>query len=472
MSKKPKRTKESDNGYPASPEALGEYQVSFLTGLAGSGKTTCLRGWLDEALEKRDGTIRFAASTGVAAINLSPSIGTVNHLFGYGLSPRFRGEFKEKEAMLRNYPSPATERGIGNAAECRTLVLEEASMIGAVHLDWLDFFLRRVSTRKGFDCDRPFGGRKVVLVGDPMQLHPVKDDWFWKSNALNDAECNVRMLGRSRRQERGEFLDRLNRIRHGDFDGDVRQWLRSREEKPPDDCLSIVARNEDVERLNAAKLTAFEDGLYTLEATVTGPDTTVGALFSDMPVPPKLTLAEGAQVMIRVNGPDLTYVNGTLGTLLAFDDDGAGVLTRDGKEVWVPPFTWCNDLFHNAEYWRQVSKRKREHDLESQLEWFHAGEAKRRGKGYAAATQVPVRVCYGLTVHKAQGLTLDLASVDLTRASRRAPALAYVALSRLRTEAGLYTVAPDKWPMLADPEATGLWDALVKSESNRNGGAK
>lgn len=391
----------------------------FLTGKAGTGKTTFLKGLLQECTDKRV----VVAPTGIAAINAN---GVTMHSF-------FQLPF---HPFLPDAPSMSSEVSDTNKEiirELELLIIDEVSMVRADMLDAIDYRLRKVRQNS-----EPFGGVQLLLIGDLFQLPPVavpeeydmlKEHYdslfFFASKALKQSDFVTVELDKIFRQDDKEFKDILNSIREGKASRYIIERLNKRyvpDFIPPKDepYIRLVTHNAQAEKINREEMENLEGKKYTIEATIVGefPE-------SSYPVPYTLILKEGAHVMTTKNKSG-EYSNGSLGIVTAVDVDGISVkLIDSGKIVKVEEETWDNivykleDVAEKDERGKSIGKKKKV-IVEECLGSF---------------TQFPLRPAWAITIHKSQGLSFDRAIIDVSRSFMAGQT--YVALSRCRSLQGL-----------------------------------
>ena len=372
----------------------------FLTGRAGAGKTTLIKSLLDRI----PGEAAVVAPTGVAAVNAG---GQTIHSF-FKLPPRLieRGEVHRL-------------RDTRVIKALRTLVIDEISMVRSDLLQAIDTSLKVHRASKA-----PFGGVQMILVGDPHQLSPVVDGetgpiledwfggpWFFQADAFRGADFLMIELRRALRQDEPRFLKLLEGIRTASPTLEDGQVLRDLVDDTDPVTASethvvLTPTNAVANSINRARLNEIEGETWLYEAQIEGEfdERTPSAESS-------LELKVGARVMLLRNDAAPGWVNGTIGTIESLEPDA--VIMRVGKQsARIEPATW-----EKARY-----------------------EAGPRGgvqrKIIGSFKQMPLRLGWALTIHKAQGLTLDRVYVDMGR-GMFAHGQAYVALSRARTLAGL-----------------------------------
>lgn len=389
----------------------------FLTGKAGTGKTTFLRR-LKERSPKR---MIVVAPTGVAAINAGGV--TIHSFFQFPLAPYVPGSsFNTKDERFRF--SKEKKRIIRTLD---LLVIDEISMVRADLLDQIDAVLRLHKDR-----NRPFGGVQLLMIGDLSQLAPVarESDWtllreyyttpyFFGSKALQQTKHVTIELQHVYRQTDTIFVDILNEVRENRLTANGLAMLNSRyckEEKVlnSEGVIRLTTHNLTANNYNEQRMDSLKGKRYTYEAEITGtfPE-------SSYPAEKTLELKKGSQVMFLKNDTQgARYYNGKLGIITSLDDEHIKVRgLDDDTEVEVTPDVWTN-----ARY--VIDKETKE--IREEID----GEFR----------QYPLRLAWAITVHKSQGLTFDRAVIDVNAAF--AAGQVYVALSRLRSLEGLLLTAP------------------------------
>ena len=390
----------------------------FLTGKAGTGKTTFLRRLKEESSKR----IVVVAPTGIAAINAEGV--TIHSFFQLSFAPFIPdAQYKLKEQQYR-----FSKQKIRVIQSIDTLVIDEISMVRADLLDAVDNVLRRF--RKN---NLPFGGVQMVMIGDLGQLAPVaKDDewqmlsryydtpYFFSSLALKSTRYAIVELKTVYRQSDSHFVELLNRVRDNRADDSVLAALNSRyipNFQPPveEGCIRLTTHNFQAQQENDRQLALLPGKPYTYEASITGK-------YPEMlfPTEQTLTLKEGAQVMFVKNdsSADKAFYNGMLGTVTEINDKNLFVRTKDtGVVIKVEPEQWENTRYDINERTNEITE-----EVEGTF------------------TQLPVKPAWAITVHKSQGLTFDRAIIDVQRAFTHGQT--YVALSRCRTLEGLVLSAP------------------------------
>ena len=400
----------------------------FLTGMGGTGKTTTLKEFIATAQTKVDVT----APTGVAALNVGGM--TVHRFCGMLLGPAPGQSNDEYFAQLERDRRRSVLAGFNRVRRCRVLVIDEISMLPGRQLEFIEFLFRRLRGR-----DEPFGGCQVIVTGDFLQLPPVRTseaepyDWAFRSAAWEAGAFRSFVLDVVRRQDEPEFVRALGDFRVGRVWGPSARLLQSRVKHfPPATMPRLFTHNVQVNKWNDFQLSELAGEETVLEAQQSGPDHQREFLTKNLLTPATLRLKPGALVMFTVNKnePDRReplFVNGQTGFVESVERGASSVLVRveGGRVIPVERFDWRYDA----------------QDPES-----------------AVFSQFPLRLAWAMTIHKAQGLTLDSAYLDIRAA--REPGQAYVAVSRVRSLAGLQF---KEWPkgVHVSPEAIEFYRALA-----------
>lgn len=394
----------------------------YLTGPAGTGKTYVLNEFV-RFLTDRDVSVAVTASTGIAATHLNGL--TIHSWSGIGVRDFLTDTdielLVQREYLFRRFEKTAV------------LVIDEVSMITPEFFDSIDRLARAMR-----GSSAPFGGMQVVLSGDFFQLPPVRrssDDisFVVQSRAWRELDIRVCYLSEQFRQT-GDALSRiLTEMRAGEVSEDSRDLLRSCAEVVVHDIepTRLYTHNVDVDELNRKELMCIDAPLKTYTANTKGKASAVAQLQKGILAPQELELKVGASVMFVRNGFNEGYVNGTLGVVEELNETHPVVRTRDGVRIEAHPVEWSIE---------------------------------EDGKSLAVVAQVPLRLAWAITIHKSQGMTLDAARIDLSRAF--VSGQGYVALSRLRTIEGLVLEGLNERALSVHPQVQTL-DAYLQSESNR-----
>ena len=385
----------------------------FLTGAAGAGKTWLLLSYI-EFLRSHGVEVAVTASTGIAATHLNGK--TIHSWSGIGvrdhLTPADLDSLSTNQRIRRNY------------RKAKVLVIDEVSMLHPHQLDMVDQVARRL-----LDASLPFGGLQVILCGDFFQLPPVSrgttaaaTGFAFEAAAWQGGDFTVCYLHEQHRQEDDSLLAILNDIRSGIAGEQTKVPLRTRYKKEPEGpvkATKLYTHNVNVDRINAEELATLDGRERTFRMEGRGFQKLVEGLKKNCLAPEKLTLKVGAEVMFIKNAQDGSYANGTRAVVEDFAKDGGWPVVRtiDDERITVRPEEW-------------------------QLE--------ENGDIRAAITQVPLRLAWAITVHKSQGMTLDAAEIDLGNAFE--PGMGYVALSRVRSLAGLKLMNLNEIALRVHPE--------------------
>jgi hypothetical protein len=384
----------------------------FLTGRAGTGKTTFLRD-LKERSPKR---MIVVAPTGVAAINAGGV--TIHSFFQLPFGPRVPGYMENEDGRSMRFSSQ--KRNIIRSLDL--LVIDEISMVRADLLDSIDERLRQFRRN-----NQPFGGVQLLLIGDMQQLPPVVkgDEWellrkfydtpyFFSSRALQKSEYVTITLQYVYRQRDEKFINILNKIRDKQVDEKTLALLNERYKPdfdPGDEnYIILTTHNAKAKAINDKKLKALKGKKARFTASVTGN-------FPEYMYPTELELElkVGAQVMFVKNDPDAEkrFFNGKIGNITEIHEDGVVVrCPGDDEDIHVTPLEW-----QNVKYIIEEQNKEIKETVEGTF------------------TQIPLKLAWAITIHKSQGLTFDKAVIDSEAAF--AHGQVYVALSRCRSLEGL-----------------------------------
>lgn len=383
----------------------------FVTGRAGTGKTTLLHEFVQQTAK----VVAVCAPTGVAALAIGGQ--TIHSLLRLPLGIIGGRELgfipKESLAVLANLDA---------------LVIDEVSMVSADVLDGIDRRLRQAKRRK----NTAFGGVQLIMFGDPYQLAPVvsgqaekafyldhyRSPWFFDAKVWKETEMAVAELDTIHRQADEEFRSVLNALREGRMEPDMGRMLNDRGMRKPEDpeLITLTTTNSSVTRMNQVALERLPGKAKIAHASIEGDFGSTAAY----PADEELVMKIGAQVMFLRNdiqgseGP--RFVNGTLGRVTKITD--TVTVDVDGENVVVEPVTW-----EKIRYDYSPATKVMSHDVVAEF------------------TQFPLRLAWAVTIHKAQGKTLDAAVIDLGPKAF-APGQTYVAFSRLTSLDGLYLRRP------------------------------
>jgi ATP-dependent DNA helicase PIF1 len=364
---------------------------TLLTGAAGTGKTYLLNKFIKRA-KKSGKVIAVTATTGLAATHLNGT--TIHSWTGIGIYDELPKKFFEKMSKQR--------RDLINKADI--LVIDEISMLHDFRLDMIDEVLQRIR-----NVDKPFGGMQVVLCGDFFQLPPInrKDSknggFIHNSKVWQKSHFTVCYLTDQYRQTNDHaYSEILNGIRIGKLRPSQLAALQSRKKAVDDPFTArtrLLTTNVDVDIINQQHLDKLDGETYEYHMETSGGKSFVEILKKSCLAPEVLQLKKDAVVMCLKNAPNRIYVNGSLGVVIGFEKNTDFPIIRltNGREIIINPDTW--EL-------RDGDKRR------------------------ASLSQLPLRLAWAITIHKSQGMTLDSARIDLSKAF--VEGMGYVALSRIR----------------------------------------
>ncbi len=399
----------------------------FLTGKAGTGKTTFLHHLKEQPFKK----MIVVAPTGVAAINAGGV--TIHSFFQLPFGPIIpNGSTGTDHHDTKE--SPQNSRSIHRFSRAKIdiirsldlLVIDEVSMVRADLLDGVDEVLRRFRRN-----NKPFGGVQLLMIGDMHQLAPVikDDEWqllkdfytngfFFSSRALQKTNYVSIELKNIFRQSDEDFISLLNKVRDGVLDDDTLSKLNRRykpDEKYESDAIILTTHNHQSQTINNSKLNELPGKAFSFSAMVEGdfPE-------SSYPMDFKLVLKRGSQVMFNKNDSsgNREYFNGKIGTVSELSDDAISVrCPGDDHNIEVGPEMWENVKYDINDETKEIKER-----IIGTFQHF------------------PLKLAWAITIHKSQGLTFDKAVIDARSAF--AFGQVYVALSRCRTLEGMILSSP------------------------------
>ena len=393
----------------------------FLTGKAGTGKTTFLRRLKSESPKR----MIVLAPTGIAAINAGGV--TIHSFFQLPFAP-YVPESSFSADGKTTYRFRFGKEKLNIIRSIDLLVIDEISMVRADLMDAIDNVLRRFRDR-----NKPFGGVQLLMIGDLQQLAPVvkEDEWqllgkyydspyFFSSQALKQTAYCVIELRKVYRQSDVRFLDLLNSIRENRCDRTVldalnRRYIPDFRFAPEEGYIRLVTHNHQAQQINTGELEKLPGQVYAYRAAIEG-------TFPEYSYPTDevLELKRNAQVMFVKNDTsgEHRYYNGMIGEVTDLSEQGIEVRTREGGEpFWVQQEEWTNARYVLDEETKEITE---------------AIDGTFR--------QYPLKLAWAITIHKSQGLTFDRAIIDASASF--AHGQAYVALSRCRTLEGIVLSAP------------------------------
>ena len=400
-------------------ELLNSGENVFITGGAGSGKSFVLRHFMmtqDEQVSAKD--IPILASTGAAAVLLGGR--TFHSFFGLGIM----------EGGLEATLARAGKDGrlMKRLRQAEGVVIDEISMISGEAFHAAEYLARYAR-----QSDLPWGGLRIIAVGDFAQLPPVtmaskKRDWCFLTETWTKTNFLSLELTHNQRVQEKEFLDVLQTLRKGELSPEAIKFLNSKT-KAHDEAKSgtrLFPRREQSEQYNQKKLDEIPNEEHVIDSIYLGEEKNVQVLKKSAPLPEKLRLKVGSHVLFIKNDPNKRWVNGTRGKIVSIEPDVIVVKKDGGREVKVE---------------------------KAQLSILDAD-----GNVRASMIQFPLLLAYATTIHKSQGATLDELWCDL--GSLWEPGQAYVALSRLRSAEGLHIVRWSPRSFIADPQVNEFYKRL------------
>ncbi len=402
----------------------------FLTGKAGTGKTTLLH----EIIKTSHKNTVVVAPTGIAALNASGV--TIHSMFqlpfgGFipdNVTPHFTEaiKFESKSTLARHFKMSSLKKAVIRNMEL--LIIDEVSMLRADLLDAMDFMMQTVRKKK-----IPFGGVQVLFIGDLLQLPPVIRDEEWKSlrkyyngkfffhsHVIQQNPPLYIELSKIFRQTDDVFISILNNLRNNQISEEdilnLNQYVQPNFDlKSNKGYITLTTHNAKADTMNTLSLKDLDGNLMTYKPEIVGD-------FPDKiyPVDEKLELKIGAQIMFVKN--DLSfekkYFNGKMGIIKSLSPEEILVhFPEENKTIEVEKYEWQNIRYKVDDYTKEIE--------EEVLGTF---------------VQYPIKLAWAITVHKSQGLTFDKAALDVSQVFL--PGQAYVALSRLRSLDGLILLTP------------------------------
>ena len=452
-------------------------QNVFLTGSAGSGKTYTLNQYIDY-LRARRVPVAVTASTGIAATHMNGT--TIHSWSGIGI----KDELSDRDLTNLSRKQFLADR----LKDTAVLVIDEISMLHAKQINLVSQVLKHV--RKN---DKAFGGIQVVVAGDFFQLPPIgskgesnREKFAFMSEAWLDAKFHICYLSEQHRQVSDaangglDLDDILNQIRRQEVTFESIAALEATFDQNVDiKRTRLYTHNLNVNKINDKELAALDGEMMRFEATSTGDSKLVETLKKTVRTQDDLTLKVGSKVMFIKNNTELGVSNGTMGELIGFaavkiDDskDGNDVLIEDDDiDSGSDSDEDVADAKDNTKAKKSAAKKDKDKPktkkpttqkmpvvrlnsgrevIAEPEEWIIEDET---GEVLASYEQVPLCLAWAITIHKSQGMTLDAAEIDLSRTFELGQG--YVALSRLKSLAGLQLLGMNDMSLQLDPLARG-----------------
>ncbi|MFH0851278.1 MAG: helix-turn-helix domain-containing protein, partial [Candidatus Peregrinibacteria bacterium] len=388
----------------------------FLTGAAGTGKSYLLDRYL---AGKPSEDFPVVASTGAAAVIVGGR--TFHSFFGLGIL-----EGGPEAALGRALRSHKLLRRL-NRACC--IVIDEISMLSGTTLRAAESVARRAR-----GSDSPWGGLRIIAVGDFAQLPPITPDnqdkdWAFLHPVWQESDFQPALLSTVMRTQDVAFLEILNFVREGRVNERVEAFLNQRTGKPSDhvEGTRLYPHRAQAEEYNLRRLEAIAKKVRVFPTQYVGAEKHIEAAKKIIPIPDKLLLKEGALIMMRKNDIGMRWVNGSLGSIRSIEEDTLHIHLLSGEQIEIgkDKFSYLN------------------------------GD----GEEVLAAWNFPVTLAWASTIHKAQGASLDRMIVDLHELWE--PGQAYVALSRVRSGNGLTVERWSASSIRAEPLVTAFYDSLA-----------
>ncbi|WP_252962587.1 AAA family ATPase [Psychrobacter sp. PSP] len=447
-------------------------QNVFLTGSAGSGKTYTLNQYIDY-LRARRVPVAVTASTGIAATHMNGT--TIHSWSGIGI----KDELSDRDLTNLSRKQFLADR----LKDTAVLVIDEISMLHAKQLNLVNQVLKHV--RKN---DKAFGGIQVVVAGDFFQLPPIgskgesnREKFAFMSEAWLDAKFHICYLSEQHRQVSEaangglDLDDILNQIRRQEVTFEAIAALENTYDQSVDiKRTRLYTHNLNVNKINDKELALLDGEMMRFEATTTGDSKLVETLKKTVRTQDELVLKVGAKVMFIKNNAELGVSNGTMGELIGFaavkieDKESSDALIEDDSSDDIDEEAAGEKT---AKAKKSAAKKDKEKPkskkpttqkmpvvrlnsgrevIAEPEEWIIEDET---GEVLASYLQVPLCLAWAITIHKSQGMTLDAAEIDLSRTFELGQG--YVALSRLKSLAGLQLLGMNDMSLQLDPLARG-----------------
>ena len=396
----------------------------FLTGAPGAGKTYVLNQFVGRAM-RAGKRLAVTASTGIAASHISGT--TIHSWSGLGILDSLSSDdlkkFGGSDRLAKRY----------NGVDI--LIIDEVSMLHGARLDMVNQLAKVLRGN-----DKPFGGLQIILVGDLFQLPPISRgtnvlDFVHLSNAWQELDPRICYLTEQHRQQGNDkLLGLLEAMRLNELDEEHGVLLHERTHLvPPEDTVitRLYSHNIDVDAINQKHLDALPGESKSFHMFGKGSKTKLEQLSKSLLAPDILELKIGAEVMFVANNFAEGFVNGSRGQVMDFDGSTPIVQLTSGRKIFVQQHSWS---------------------------------LSEDGKIRAEISQLPLRLAWAITIHKSQGMSLDAAEIDLSKAFT--PGMGYVALSRVRSLGGLYLQGLNRMALNMHPQIYSLDEELRRSSDS------
>lgn len=406
-----------DEKFKVALEVIKKNNLVFLTGKAGTGKSTFIK-FLVEKLDKR---IVFLAPTGLAAVNINGE--TIHSFFRFPLEPLI-----SPDKQVDIFPKASERRKI--IADLDILIIDEISMVRADTMDGIDYSLRM----NGGDPNLPFGGKKVILVGDIFQLEPVvkrasgekallgrfyRGMYFFSAKVFERVKLEIVEFIKVYRQKDKHFISLLDKIRENRISEKelhlLNNRVRSYKSFNNEFIITLTTTNEVAKEINSSKIREIKGKRFSYKAEISGD-------FDNKKYPADfdLILKEGARVIFLKNDRAGRWINGTIAKVVKLSQDFISVELENGEIYSVESEIWESYKYSYDAINKTICKN-------------YLGEFK----------QYPLKLAWAISIHKSQGLTLNNVIVDFGEGTF-ASGQAYVALSRVVSFERLFLKRPVK----------------------------
>ncbi len=401
-------------------------QNVFLTGSAGTGKTHLLNQFID-FLKERKINPTVLAPTGIAASHLNGQ--TIHSFFALGIKDEIDDWYLDS-LLQKKYL-------IDRFRKLKVLIIDEISMVSPEIFSSMDKILKAFKF-----SDQPFGGVQVILSGDFFQLPPVSKKtktkiFAWQAPIWKELNLQTCYLQEKFRQDDDKLIKILDDIRSGKISKDSYNSLQERHQKDLEINFrptKLYTHNIDVDKINNQELEKINNPLQKFFSENKGSQKNIEKIFKSSLVLEELNLKKEAVVIFIKNNFEEGYINGSIGKIVDFDknDNLPIVEIFSGRQIKVDREDWV---------------------LEND-----------NGKIIASVSQIPLRLAWAITVHKSQGMTLEVAEIDLTKTFE--PGQGYVALSRIKNIQGLKLLGINKMALQVSPLILQI-DERMKKASRR-----